>query len=70
MNKKAEDGVQLRDHHSPANKISVAQKDFVKRHIKSYPKFTCHYSIKYDPNRECLDSSLNVHKMFELHCTK
>ncbi|KAF2879291.1 hypothetical protein ILUMI_26883 [Ignelater luminosus] len=70
LKKKTADGIvqtDKRDQHSPANKLLPTQIDFVKRHIKLFPKFKSHYSRKHNPNRQYLDSSLNINKMYRLY---
>lgn len=52
-----------RGHHSPANKIPQSQVKFVEQHIRSFPKYTSHYSRIQNPNKKYLDGSLwIVHK--------
>ena len=50
---------------------AITKMNFVKNHIKSFPKFKSHYSREHNPHKQYLDSSLTVNKMYELyveHC--
>ncbi len=56
-----------RGRHIPANKTSDEDIEFVKEHIRSFPKYRSHYSRKDNPNRYFLSPDLSVAKMFQLY---
>lgn len=56
--------------HSPANKMQQSHVKFIEQHIKSFPKYSSHYSRIQNPNKKYLDSSLNLKKMYELYKEK
>lgn len=55
--------------HVPKNKISDKNKDPVREHIRSFPKTESHYCRK-STQREYLDSSLSIRKMYNLYIEK
>ncbi len=46
--------------------VSAYDKDFVREHIKSFPKVNSHYRRK-QTSKEYLESYLNINKMYELY---
>lgn len=58
-----------RGKHVPKNKISDKDKDPIREHIRSFPKTESHYCRK-STQREYLDSSLSIRKMYNLYIEK
>nr|XP_047139760.1 uncharacterized protein LOC124815282 [Hydra vulgaris] len=58
-----------RGHKVPGNKICEEKIEFVKEHIRTFPKYTSHYSrtITHAPNRKYLSSNLNIKKLYNLY---
>lgn len=50
------------------NRISSERKDFVFKHISSYPTIQSHY-CRADSQRKYLDSNLNISKMYDQYVT-
>ena len=59
-----------RGRHSPFNKTADDKMQFVKDHIKSFPKYHSHYSRKQNPNKQYLSPSLDLAKMYKLYKAK
>ena len=51
------------------NKLTYDQRECVKTHIKSFPKYKSHYSRR-DTERDYLSPDLNLSKMYELYKIK
>lgn len=47
----------------PSRKISSSDTEFVCDHIKSFPAYQSHYTMKHNENRKYLCESLNLRKM-------
>lgn len=58
-----------RGKHVPKNKISDKDKDPIREHIRSFPKTESHYCRK-STQREYLDSSLSIRKIYNLYIEK
>ena len=59
--------VDQRGRHAPANKTSDVDTDFVKEHIRSFPKYKSHYSRASNPHRQYLSPDLSITKMHVLY---
>ena len=58
-----------RGKHVPRNTISEDEKNFIRKHIRSFPKTESHYCRK-STQREYLDSTLSIRKMYTLYIEK
>ncbi|CAH1983743.1 unnamed protein product [Acanthoscelides obtectus] len=56
-----------RGRHTPANKISDNDIAIIKGHIKSFPKYSSHYSRVKNPHTKYLSGELSIHKMYNLY---
>ena len=59
-------GNDQRGRHVPANKTSDEARDFVKKHILSFPAVESHY-VRKNSNRLYLEPGLSVNKMYDLY---
>ena len=55
-----------RGKHTPSTKTSQSDKDFVCKHIRSFPKMKPHYN-RHDSTRDYLDAKLNLKIMYGLY---
>lgn len=57
-------------HNNRPNKISPEVKDYIMRHIKSFPAEASHYSRNENPNKLYLSPLLNIREMYRLYIKK
>ena len=46
----------------------VADVDFVKAHIRSFPQYVSHYARDDNPRQEFLPPGLTIKKLYSLYC--
>ena len=56
-----------RGKHTPSNKLSTSDIDYMKMHISSFPRHVSHYSREHQAERQYLSSDLNLVKMYKLY---
>jgi hypothetical protein len=56
-----------RGHQTPGNELSETPVNLVKEHIRSFSRYTSHYSRHQTPDRKYLNTDLNIRKLYVLY---